>query len=100
MLLGDPLRMSIIQPENFIAMEGQYVPLRDDGIHYWYFNPWQGSAGDIQVTLRMEPSEVPEYLYAPAQPAIYRTSAEPVVPSVGMDLPHEHPVVPATPVPE
>jgi hypothetical protein len=90
--------VSIVQPENFIAMEGQYQPLRDDGIHYWYFNPWQGAAGDIQVTFRMDPGEVPEYLYAYAPTPLYRVPAEPVVPSVSMDLPEEP--AHAAPVPE
>lgn len=73
---------TIQQPENFIAMEGQYKPSGDDGTHFYYHNDFQGSAGDVQVTIIAPPLD---YSY------------EPVVLPVQQYLP---PPIPALPTPQ
>jgi hypothetical protein len=51
----------IIQPETFLAMEGEYRPLFDDGVHFFYKNDFKGQYGDVQVTILAPRPSLDEY---------------------------------------
>jgi hypothetical protein len=69
----------VSQPLDFLAMEGQYRPLDNNGVLFYYKNDYQGAFGDVQVTTPAMPRPEAPYDTAPTNICLF-VQCGPVVP--------------------